>query len=402
MADGDGFSYVAIDASGRRVRGVVPAASEPAAFDYLRRAGLSPLRLKPHRGVKPKETRHALADRDCADLLASLADLLKARADIRTSLGILGERFEKPAARQLCQALNADISGGESLERAFARWFVGGQAFVPSMVAAGEAAGDLPGGLQRAADVIQSRLKLRDQLVSVLAYPSFVMLSAVGALLVILLFIVPSIAPLATDAGAKPPPALGVMLATSDFLRGNLALLGGLAAGGLLLFLLALRIGLLTPALEALFLDGPARRTVRGIVFGGFAGSLGTMVSAGAPISDALRLALRSVSSKAAQRRLAGVAASVRQGQTLSDALSAVRGFPPAIIRLVAVGEASNAVGELLLRGGKLEEDAALRRIEAMGRLAGPALIIIMGAFLGLLMGGLLSGLSQVGEAVLS
>jgi type II secretory pathway component PulF len=402
MADASSFAYIAIDARGRRVKGVVPAISEPAAFDHLRREGLSPVSLKPHRttaAAKPK--RMSLGDRESAAFLASLADLLKARADIRTSLGILGERFEKPAAKQICQALNADISGGESLERAFARWFIGGQAFITSMVAAGEAAGDLPGGLQRAADVIQSRLKLRDQLVSVLAYPSFVLVSAVGALFVILLFIIPSIAPLATDAGAKPPPGLAAMIAVSEFLNGNLSLLGVGATGVLIVLLISLRLGLLTPILERLFLDGPARRTVGGIVFGGFSVSLGTMIAAGAPISDALRLAVRSVSSKSAQRRLSPIATVVRQGHALSDALSGVRGFPQSIIRLVAVGEASNAVGELLMRGGKLEEDAALRRIETLGRIAGPALIIILGAFLGLLMGGLLSGLSQVGEAVL-
>lgn len=399
----DGFAYVAIDPEGRRVKGVVAAQDEPAAFDQLRREGLSPLTLKPQvsKAEQPKAHRN-LADRESADLLSSLADLLRARADIRTSLGILGERFEKPAAKALCQQLNADISGGDSLEHAFARGFQGPQVFVPSMVAAGEAAGDLPGGLQRAADVIYSRLKLRDQLISVLAYPSFVLISAIGALLVILLFIVPSIAPLAAEAGGTPPAALAVMIAASDFLRDNLLALGILLAVLVILFVVALRVGLLAPVLERVYLDGPAKRTVSGIIFGGFSLSLGTMVAAGAPISDALRLAIRSVASKAAQRRLAPVTLAVRQGHALSDALSQVRGFPLAIVRLAAVGEASNAVGELLMRGGRLEEEAALRRIETLGRIAGPALIVLLGAILGVLMGGLLSGLSQMGQSVLS
>ena len=227
------------------------------------------------------------------------------------------------------------------------------------------------------------------------------LLSAVGGLFVILLFIVPSIAPLATDAGAKPPPALAVMIAASDFLSANLyVLLAGLVAAGFGVYL-GVRLGLLAPVLDRLVLDGPARRTVRGIVYGGFSTSLGTMVAAGAPISDALRLATRSAGSKLAQTRLNEVTVAVRQGHALSDALGEVQGFPGAIVRLVAVGEASNAVGDLLVRGGRLEEEAALRRIEAAGRIAGPALIILLGALLGALMGGLLSGLSQVGQAVL-
>ncbi|WP_340643898.1 type II secretion system F family protein [Phenylobacterium sp.] len=398
----DQFTYVAISPEGRRVRGRIAARDEPTAFDLLRRDGLSPLRLTASRAVAVKEAKpKSLADREAADFLSSLADLLKARADIRTALGILGDRFERPQVKLVCQTLLEEIGGGESLERAFAGSFQGRQAFVAPMVAAGEAAGDLPGGLQRGAEVIYSRLKLRDQLVSVLAYPGFVFASAIGAVFVILLFIVPSIAPLAEETGSNPPIALSVMIAASDFLRNNLILLG-LGLGTLVAALIvAGQVGVLAAPLERLFLDGPARRTVSGLVFGGFAQSLGTMLAAGAPIGDAIRLALRSVSSAGAKRRLEPIAYAVRQGQSLSDALSTVRGFPASIVRLAAVGEASNAVGELLMRGGKLEEDAALRRIETLGRIAGPALIVFLGALLGVLMGGLLSGVSSMGQSAL-
>jgi type II secretory pathway component PulF len=269
------------------------------------------------------------------------------------------------------------------------------------MVAAGEAAGDLPGGLQRAADVIYSRLKLRDQLVTVLAYPSFVFVSAIGALVVILLYIVPSIAPLAEELGSEPPMALSLMLSASNFLSANLALIGLAIAGGVVAILVAGRAGLLSAPLDRLLLDGPVRRTVAGLVFGSFSMSLGSMVAAGAPISEALRLAIRTAPLAGARKRLEPVALAVRQGEYLSGALGEVRGFPQSIIRLAAVGEASNAVGPMLTRSGQMEEDAALRRIETIGRIAGPALIVLLGGLLGVLMGGLLSGVSQMGQSAL-
>lgn len=402
MADAGTFQYVAVDGAGRRVRGRVQAASEASAFEQLRREGLSPVSLRASTSRKLKDPkRPGLTDKESAEFLASLAELLKAGADIRTALSILGARFERASVRTVCEALAADIGGGEALDRAFSRAFQRNQAFVAPMVSAGEAAGDLPSGLQRAADVIQSRLKLRDQLVSVMAYPSFVFVSAIGALLVILIFIVPSIAPLSQEMGAEPPPALAFMIAASDFLRssGHLVLAGVLALlAGLFL---AGRAGLLAAPLEWLLLDGPARRTVSGIVFGAFSLSLGTMLAAGAPIGEALRLATRSVPYKGARRRLEPVAGAVRQGQALSDALAEVRSFPAAIVRLAAVGEASNAVGQLLMRSGRLEEEAALKRIESVGRIAGPALIVGLGMMLGVLMAGLLSGVSQLGQPLL-
>lgn len=402
MAEFRHFSYLAIDAVGRRVKGNVKAVDDEAAFLQLRREGLSPLSLRQQsRPSTEASPSGKIRPREAADFLGSLSDLLGAGADIRTALGILGQRSEGAATRIASQRLIADIGGGDPIDLAFARVFERQFTFVGPMVAAGEAAGDLPGGLRRAAEIIGSRLKVADQLVSVSAYPGFVFVSAIGAVLVILLFIVPSIAPLAADAGSTPPLGLRILMQASDALRQNGVIAGFVAIAIAVGSIVAFRVGLLSRPLERLILDGPLRRTCRGIVFGGFAISLGAMLGAGAPMSDALKLATRSVGSRGARRRLEPVIQDVRQGHPLSSALASVRGFPPALVRLAAVGEATNGLGPMLARGGKLEEDAAIRRIESFGRIAGPALIVFLGLMLGLLMGGLLSGISQMGQAAL-
>jgi general secretion pathway protein F len=125
------------------------------------------------------------------------------------------------------------------------------------------------------------------------------------------------------------------------------------------------------------------------------------MLAAGAPMSEALRLAVRSVRSATARARLEPVAQAVRNGQSLSGALEKVKPFPTAIVRLVIVGEESGALGAMLARAGQMEEDAAIRRIEAAGRILGPALIVMLGGMIGLMMAGLLSGVSQLGDAAL-
>ena len=170
------------------------------------------------------------------------------------------------------------------------------------------------------------------------------------------------------------------------------------SAGALLA---ASRKGTLARALDRLALDGPAQKTVSALTYGGFAVSLGHMLGAGAPMADALRLAVRAVRSPGARRRLEPVIANVRQGRSLSDALGKVPGLPPSIVRLTAIGEASGGLGAMLARAGKLEEEAALRRIETLGRLIGPALIVALGGLIGLLMAGLLSGLTSIGDGAL-
>ncbi|WP_235525993.1 type II secretion system F family protein [Caulobacter sp. Root1472] len=113
-------------------------------------------------------------------------------------------------------------------------------------------------------------------------------------------------------------------------------------------------------------------------------------------------LAIRRVRSDLARSRLQVVLQQVRLGVSLSQALQEVKGFPSTIVRLVSVGESTGALGRMLQRSGKLEEDAAVCGIEAAARLMGPALIVLLGGLIGLMMAGLLSGVTELGQAALN
>jgi len=114
------------------------------------------------------------------------------------------------------------------------------------------------------------------------------------------------------------------------------------------------------------------------------------------------RLAIRTAPWAEARDRLGPVLASVRQGETLSLALERVEGFPSAIARLAAVGEATGALGPMLARSGAFEETAALKRIEALSKLLGPLLIVALGLIIGALMASMMSGVTGLGEAALA
>lgn len=405
MASGElPFEYVAADASGRRVKGRVSALDQAGAFERLKRDGLSPIAIKAGSADEAGGARNerSLSDRDIAALLADLGALLRAGADMRTAFAILSSKSNSKPVQAAARALSSDIGGGESLERAFAKQLPTRLDFVAALIAAGEAGGDLAAGFERAADMLSARLKLQDQFVSTLSYPAFVFASTIAALGVIFFFVIPSLAPLVEDSTGPPPAALSTMINVSRIFRSNAMVLAGVGAGLLILGVVAARLGLLRKPIETALLDGPAKRTVGGIVYGGFAVALGGMLAGGAPIGEALRLAVRSVGMSRARDRLDPVAAAVRQGMSLSAALDGVSAFPAAVGRLAAVGEASGAVGSMIEKAGKLEEEAAIRRLEHAGRLLGPALIVVLGGVIGLLMAGLLSGVSQLGQSALN
>jgi len=400
MADDAAFAYVAVAEGGKRVRGVVAAADSQVAFERLRRQGLSPLSLKPVKAGGQRRGRVGLSDREGAETLVAIADLLGAGADMRSALNVLSARDDRSRVGQACRLLHERISAGEPLDKAFADTLAPRHGFVAALVAAGEAAGNLPEGLRRAGEMLEADLRLRRQLSGALAYPAFVFVSSVLAAGVILLGVVPSLEPLVAETGEGGGMLRG-LLATSLFLREHSTSLVAGLGGAVAVIAVAARAGLLRGVIDRLVLTGPWRGTTAALVYGGFSLSLGAMLTAGAPMSDALRLALRGVRSDLARRRLEPVLRQVRQGLSLSEALQAVPDFPRAVTRLAAVGEATGALGTMVGRAGRLEEEVAVRRIEAAARLLGPVMIVLLGGLIGLMMGGLLSGVTDLGSAVM-
>ena len=233
---------------------------------------------------------------------------------MRSALNVLMSRAQSPRAAAACRRLLGEISGGEALDTAFARTLAPRQGFVAALIAAGEAAGDLPSAMRRAGEMLEAAIKLRDQLVAAQAYPAFVMLATLAAARVILLAVVPSLEPLIEEGGKSGASILSGLLVVSRLLREQglvLAIVLAVLVAGLVVLG---RVGLLTGPLDHLLLGGPLLRTTGALLYGGFAISLGAMLSAGAPMSDALRLASRGVHSELANARLRVVLAQVRQG----------------------------------------------------------------------------------------
>lgn len=394
------YSYRAVGGDGKTRRGRLTANSEAEAFSKLRADNLSPVSLKPvttksARQSKPSLFRRKseLTDLELEESLSSLAVLLRAGADIRTALSVVGG--ENPTLREVSQG----ILGGASVEAGLAGVIPPAFAHLRGLIAAGEARGDLASGLEAASTVLATGRKIRQQLFEALSYPAFVFVTAMAALCVILLVVVPAIAPLLQDTGHDMPIYFGVIVDLSDGLRfgwiyvvAALALLGALVAVGW-------KYGDLKARFQVWMLAGPLGRIVRALVFGGFAKTLGQSLSSGASMTEALRLCQRGVSNQEARKRLDVVMTQIRQGRRLSEALRQVEGFPEPIIRLCEVGEASSSLGPMLSKAGMREEVQALAQIDKLSKLLGPALIILLGALIGGLMGGVLTALTDIGGA---
>jgi general secretion pathway protein F len=393
------FRYKAVQANGKMRHGVIMAVNQAEAFAKLRADNLSPLSLKASSSLQKRRfnlerlTRPAKGfnDLELEHFLQSLAVLLRAGSDIRTALSVLGDEGSVKAVAQ-------KIAAGSSLDAAIDEIIPTSFSHLRGLIAAGEARGDLASGLDGAAKVLETRRKIRQQMFEALSYPVFVFLTAIGALSIILLVVVPAIAPLLEDTGSDLPLYFKVIIALSDGLQYGWPYVLMAFAVTLFSSILGWRFGRSKAWFEKWLLAGPLKSICLSLVFGGYAKTLGQSLQSGANLLEALRLCQRSVGNSYARQQLEAVTVFIRQGRSLSEALRQIEGMPKPIIKLCEVGEASSALGPMLARAGEREEQQALSRIDRIAKILGPLLIVFLGALIGLLMAGVLTALTDIGS----
>jgi type II secretory pathway component PulF len=239
------------------------------------------------------------------------------------------------------------------------------------------------------------------RIASALAYPVFLIVLSIGAVIALAAFAGPAIAPLLAEAPDASPALAAVIAAGEALRRHGLAILAGVLAMVLLLGAAA-RQPAAREALALLRSRLPlVGAVVRDINCGAFARTLGAMLQGGAPAGAAFDLAAQTAPNSAWRRKLLAAGQSLRDGRTVAAALAGIPGAAPELARLARVGEESGALGEMLARAGDLAVERGLRTLDRAAAAAGPILILAMGGFTGWLMSAFLGGLTQLGEGVL-
>ncbi len=371
--------YAAVEAGGARRTGVIVAGSEAEAAELLQRAGLTPVKIAP--GRRPARARAKLDHRAAA--MRRLAALAEARAPLDRALRLAGG---SESAAALYNDLALAVAGGRSLSDAMTDWPGDFSEAECALIASGEATGSLARATDSAATLIERRIAGRRAVVAALAYPAFVVAASIAALAVFVGFAQPRFAAVLAATRAPVSPETEWFFAASDLAR---------AWGGPLLAVVAAAL------VAALIASGaPAgRRAVAGIAlrlpligpvlanraFESYAGALGAMLSGGAPLPEAARLAARVM--EAPQLAEAGetAARAVREGGAFSAGLKATGAFPESLVAFAEIGEETGGLAALMTRaathyGG--EAEARARRLAAAAAPAATAILIAAGAYL--------------------
>ncbi len=378
------FRYKAIPvAGGRAVSGEIEAENARQARALLREKGLLPsqIDLKTEAGETQRDARLRLSSSQLNTLTRQFSALLSAGLTIDEVLFILGEQSELEKEKRLMQALRTQIAQGASLSQAMSRFPRVFPSFYRILVRAGEESGRLSTVMQRLADYLEARGELAAKVGLAFIYPAVVLVVSLAVVAGMITWVVPQMVQVFQSSKQTLPILTRIMLWLSDFLTnwgGWMLLAIGVAVA---VFLRALKNPDFRYRVHAWRLRLPllgrfdhAANTAR------FASTLSILVGGGVPLLSAMQAAEGVMTSLPMQRAVDAIAHQVREGVTLSRALSAIGGFPPVLVHLVSSGEATGRLEQMLDRAATEQSKDLARRIETFTSLLGPIVVLFMGA----------------------
>ena len=346
-------------------------------------------------------TRSRISTREFIVFNQELATLLKAGMPLVQSLDLLKSRVSTPIFRSVLDDVHERVRGGTALSDAFA---VHGNLF-PSIytasLVAGERSGNLDSVLRRFVEYTKVIATVRRKTISALVYPAILVTLAMVLVSIIVLRVVPSFSDFYASFGANLPLVTRVIVAISDFVRGQFLLI----VIAIVVTVLAFTAWLRQPGQKARFDRIVLGIPVVGEIAAKFATSqmartLATLLNGGLPLVNALDIAARSVGNQYIARELDVVSARVREGVSFSSALEARRVFPEVAVKMAEVGESTGALQDMLNTVAEFYDEEISTNMERFVTLIEPALLVIMGIVIAVLLLALYMPLFQLSSVL--
>jgi general secretion pathway protein F len=379
------FKYRAYSASGEETSGVISAESEKHAALRLRELGIFTRELSKENSGAPKPDLSQLPfiTRELSLLIASGVTILDSLHSLQGEL--------KGSWKRLIELIADDVSSGISFSRALEKYPVFPQ-FYTRMVASGEASGTLEMVLKSLADFLDEDARTKSRIKSAMVYPAF--MAAVGAVVLSFIFgfVMPKILKLFKDSGRALPLSTRALIFISNiFIHYWWALF-------LLLILAVYALRRLyrekRPLVDSLFLR---LAVFRSLFFSRFTRSFGFLLEGGLPVLKALELAGPSSGNAVIEEKITLARERISEGAELSTALE---GFPPVLVQLVATGQKSGRLSEAVKKAASSYDEDFKRRLERGLSLIEPTMILAMGVIVGFIVMAVLLPIFELNQII--
>lgn len=402
------FAYKGRNSGGQLVEGVLEGASAGMVADLLLGQGLTPIEIKETRkaaggGAKSGSIDLFKPSVGHIDLLLfsrQLHTLLKAGVPIMRALAGLQESATNQAMKDVIRDVRESLEAGRELSVALARHPKVFSAFYISMVRVGEATGLLEEIFLRLFEHLEFERFMREQVKSALRYPMFVVIAMAVAIVVINLFVIPAFAKVFKGFGAELPLMTRLLLGFSDFMVAWWpAMLGGLIAA-----VFAFRAWTATPKgrydWEAIALRIPiAGKILHKAALARFARSFALGTRSGVPLMQALANSAQTVDNSYIAKRIDGMRDNVERGESVLRAAISAGFFTPVVLQMVAVGEESGALDDMMEEIGGMYQREVEYELKTLGAQIEPILIVALGILVLILALGVFLPMWDLGKA---
>lgn len=376
------FQYQALKKNGQATKGVVEADSERQARQLLRDQGLIPT----HIGAvaqqrKGKTLRGKISPADLALFTRQLATLLDAGIPVEESLRGVSEQTEKDKVRELIIGVRAKVLEGYGLAQAMSQFPQAFPELYRATVASGEQTGHLDNVLEKLADYTENQQQTKQKVQQALIYPLIMIIISTAIISFLLTFVVPKIIEVFTNSGQSLPEMTLLLISLSDFVKNY----GLYCLLSIILFLMAFKRSLANTTIKTawhrILLRIPiASYLIKTVNVSRYIHTFGILFAAGVSVLETMRVAASLVSNEMMREAFNNAAIKVREGGGISEALKETGYISPMALHLIASGEKSGQLSNMMERSAIQLDNEVKRLIDTSLSLLEPLVILLMGA----------------------
>lgn len=368
-------------------KGEMEAADEPVVRTALRRQGFKSITVKP----KPKDLlenipflQGGVEEKNVVVFCRIFSTMIDAGLPLIQCLGILAEQEENKAFAKILRTIKEEIEGGTSLTDALKKHPKVFDDLFVNLIAAGEAGGILDIVLARLSNYLENAMKLKAAVKSAMTYPITVLCIAAGVVTLLLLKVIPTFQKMFADMGGELPGPTQVVVGMSEFMQNYWWVLGVIIAA----IVIGLKMFYKTEkghwTIDVLLLKAPLIGNVlRKVAVAKFTRTLATMMSSGVPILEGLNIVSKTAGNVVIETAVVKTRQAISEGQSIAEPLSTSGVFPPMVVQMIAVGEATGALDIMLNKIADFYDDEVDAAVKGMTATIEPLMMVFLGGVCG-------------------
>ncbi len=369
--------------------GEIEAPDSASVEARLRQMGLEPVKVK----KKPREIHlkipgmGGVAEKDLLVFTRQFSVMIDAGLPLVQALDIIGTQADNPEFRTVLMAVKTKVESGSTFADALADHPKVFDTLFVQLVRAGEVGGILDTILQRLGAYIEKNSKLKRRVKGAMVYPAVVLTVAVGVVVALIGFVVPTFEKMFKDMGGALPGPTQFLVDLSAGFRGSWYLYLGIPTAIFIGFKTVIAKGkgqqVWHSTVLKLPLFGPM---IRKVAVARFTRTLGTMISSGVPILDALDIVAKTAGNRTIEAAILFVRAKISEGRNIAGPLAETGVFPPMVVQMIGVGEATGAMDQMLSKIADFYDDEVDVAIGALTSMIEPLMMVVLGGIVGFFM----------------